>query len=40
MNRIEIIRMENQKNHSLEDKIIASSMNGWILQFYNQLFKK
>jgi len=40
MNRIEIIRVEEHKNHSIEDKIISSSMNGWILQLYNQYFNK
>jgi len=40
MSRIEIQNIELKKELSLEEIIIAKSMNGWILQLYQQYFSK
>lgn len=40
MNRIEIQHQDHRNDLTLEEMIIAKSMNGWILQLYLQIFKK
>ena len=41
MNRIEIQQnVELERVLTLEEMIISKSMNGWILQLFNQIFYK
>lgn len=41
MNRIEIQQNLNpDKTYTIDEMIISMSMNGWVLQIFNKLFKR